>query len=133
MQENRHLYEYAIIRYIPKVERGEFINVGVITFCKQKRFIDLHWHMDTARIQCFFPNAPLELIQKQLESFQQIAAGAKSRSPIAALDAPSRFRWLTASRSNIMQLSPIHIGYCDDLQLITNQLMEEYVFLREEE
>src|SRR6478609_138953 len=102
MQE-KNLYEYAVIRVVPRVEREEFLNVGVILFCNQ------------AKLQLFAQDFDLEQLQLNLESFQQIAHGSKTGGPIAEFDIPSRFRWLTAIRSSAIQTSRPHSGLCIDL------------------
>lgn len=123
----KHLYEYAVIRVLPLVEREEFINVGVVLFCKQAKFIKVHFVINEAKLNLFSKELDLEQIRKNLESFQKIAAGEKNCGPIAQMDLASRFRWLTAVRSSSVQTSRPHPGLCDDLEQTAQRLFEELV------
>lgn len=126
MQE-RHLYEYAVIRVLPVVEREEFINVGIILFCKKEAFIRVHYALDAAKLQSFSKDIDVEQIEKNLQSLTKIAHGEKNCGPISELDVPSRFRWLTAVRSSAIQLSRPHPGMCSDLEKTARRLFEELV------
>lgn len=126
MQE-RNLYEYAVIRLVPKVEREEFVNIGVLLFCKSKRTLLIKWLLDEKRIQCLAPYIDLQLVKDQLESFENIANGVQSAGTIAQLDVPSRFRWLTAARSSIIQTSKIHPGFTTSLENKLEKLFDEQV------
>lgn len=123
----KHLYEYAVIRVLPLVEREEFINVGIVLFCKQAKFIKVHFVINEAKLNLFSKELDLEQIRKNLESFQKIAAGEKNCGPIAQMDLASRFRWLTAVRSSSVQTSRPHPGLCDDLDQTAKRLFEELV------
>lgn len=112
--QDRDLYEYAIIRVVPRVEREEFINVGVILFCAKQRFLDAVFHLDRDRLALFCPQTGLEELDRHLQGLQQICRGEKHAGPIAQLDRPSRFRWLTATRSTVIQSSKVHPGFCVD-------------------
>lgn len=116
-----------MIRVLPVVEREEFINVGIILFCKQQKFIRVLHHLDEAKLRCFSGEADLEQIARNLQSFEKIAAGQKHCGPIAEMDIPSRFRWLTAVRSSAIQTSRPHPGLCDDLEQTIQRLFEELV------
>lgn len=126
MQE-KHLYEYAVIRVVPRVEREEFINAGIVIFCKRKRFIRVLFTVDEAKITMLTPDADVDQIRRNLESFQKIGEGAKDGGPIAQLEVPERFRWLTAVRSSVIQTSRPHPGLCDDLEFRAQKLYEDYV------
>ncbi|MFT4202810.1 MAG: DUF3037 domain-containing protein [Chitinophagaceae bacterium] len=126
MQE-KNLYEYAVIRLVPKVEREEFVNIGVVLFCKSKRFLSIKWRLDEQRIRCLAPDIELDIVRQQLESFEKITNGIADAGTIAQLDAPSRFRWLTAARSSIVQTSKIHPGFCDHLDDTLERLFNELV------
>ncbi len=126
MQE-KHLYEYAVIRVVPRVEREEFINAGVVVFCKRKRFIKVLFTIDEAKITMLAPEADLDQISRNLESFRKIGEGATDGGPIARLEVPERFRWLTAVRSSVIQTSRPHPGLCDDLEYRAQKLFEDYV------
>ncbi|WP_439487737.1 DUF3037 domain-containing protein [Algoriphagus sp.] len=126
MQE-QHLYEYAIIRVVPRVEREEFINVGVIICHWKKGFLGCKIKLDRQKLQALDPLADIEMIQKNLESFEKICAGAIHGGNIAAMDIASRFRWLTAVRSSVIQTSRPHSGYAEDLEQTLQRLFEENV------
>lgn len=126
MQE-KHLYEYAVIRVVPRVEREEFVNAGVIVFCKRQRFIKVLFAVDEAKFTMLSPEVDVHQIQLNLESFQKIGQGAKDGGPISRMEIPERFRWLTAIRSSVIQTSRPHPGMCDDLEYRTQKLFEDYV------
>ena len=126
MQE-KNLYEYAVIRVVPRVEREEFLNVGVILFCKKAKFIKVIHALNVERILSLSVEADVEQIQMNLLAFEKVAHGSKDGGPIAMMDIPSRFRWLTALRSSVIQTSRPHPGLCDDLEQATQRLFEEYV------
>lgn len=126
MQE-KHLYEFAVIRVVPQVEREEFLNVGVILFCKKAKFIKVLFTINTLKLQLFSKEIDVEQLQLNIEALAKIAHGEKQAGPIAQFDIPSRFRWLTALRSSVIQTSRPHAGLCDDLDLTTQRLFEEMV------
>ncbi|SEA32603.1 Protein of unknown function [Flavobacterium gillisiae] len=126
MQE-KHLYEYSVIRVVPRVEREEFLNVGIIVFCKKAKFIKMLYTIDLAKMELFSGDLDLEQLQLNLESFQKIAHGTKQGGPIAQFDIPSRFRWLTALRSSAIQTSRPHPGLCDDLERTVQRLFKDMV------
>jgi hypothetical protein len=126
MQE-KHLYEYSVIRVVPRVEREEFLNVGIIVFCKKAKFIKMLYTIDVAKMELFSGDLDLEQLELNLESFQKIAHGTKQGGPIAQFDIPSRFRWLTALRSSAIQTSRPHPGLCDDLEKTIQSLFEDMV------
>lgn len=107
-----NLFEYAIIRYVPRPEREEFLNIGVILFCAKKQYLNLLYRIDVERITCFYPAVDVDMLQHFLEGYHEVCCGKSTGSPIARLDNPSRFRWLTATRSTIIQSSKIHPGLC---------------------
>lgn len=126
MQE-KHLYEYAIIRVLPAVEREEFLNVGIILFCKKQKFIKMCYAVNETKLKLFSSGLDIEQLRCNLESFEKIAMGAPHGGPVALLDLPSRFRWLTAVRSSVIQTSRPHPGICDDLEKTTQRLFNELV------
>ena len=126
MQE-KHLYEYAVIRVVPRVEREEFVNVGLILFCKSAKLIKVRCALDHIKLQILDPELDLEQLQLNLESFEKIGLGLKSGGPIAEFDVPSRFRWLTAIRSSVIQTSRPHPGMSVDLERDFNRLFTELV------
>ena len=125
--QQKHLYEYAIVRVVPLVEREEFVNAGVILFCKKDKFIRMQYHVREDKILKLMPDADMVEIRENLEAFCKIAAGDKDGGPIACLDEAERFRWLTAVRSASIQTSRPHPGVCNDLEETINTLFSEMV------
>lgn len=123
----KHLYEYAVIRVVPRVEREEFINVGVVLCANKSDFIDCKIRLDEARLLSLDPETDIELIRTNLQSFEKVCCGQKDGGNIATFDIASRFRWLTAVRSSVIQTSRPHPGITDDLQATLQRLFEEYV------
>jgi len=125
--QDRHLYEYAVIRVVPRVEREEFINAGVIVFCKRQRFVKVLYTVNDTRLKALCPDIDTHQLELNLASFERIARGAKDGGPIAQFDAAERFRWLTAIRSSVIQTSRPHPGFCIDLNEKTQQLFNDTV------
>ncbi len=126
MQE-KHLYEYAVIRVVPRVEREEFLNVGIIVFCKRARFIKALYTLNENKLHAICPELDIAQISLNLMSFERIARGAEDGGPIARLEAAERFRWLTAIRSSVIQTSRPHPGLSDDLDYKAIKLFNELV------
>lgn len=123
------MYEYAVIRVVPRVEREEFLNVGVLVFAKQLRQLHCLYALDQARLLAVDPNTDIEMIQKNLQAIAAIASGSIQGGPIATIPAAERFRWLTATRSTLIQTSRVHVGFCESLGEIAQKLFEEYVLI----
>jgi hypothetical protein len=113
MQE-QHLFEYAVIRIVPRVEREEFLNVGVVLYCASRKFLLTKYILDKNRITYFSPNTDIVEIETYLMAFERISTGSKESGTIGRLPAPDRFRWLTATRSTVVQCSKVHPGLCSD-------------------
>jgi len=111
MQE-KHLFEYAIIRVVPRLEREEFLNVGVIVFCSSQRFLQIMFELKEERLSALSNKLNIEELGQSLHAFEQICAASANGGPIGKLPIASRFRWLTATRSTIVQTSPVHPGLC---------------------
>lgn len=111
----KHVFEYAVVRVVPRVEREEFMNVGVIVFSKTQKFLQCIITVNDAKLAAFTNDADLEEVKANLHAFEQICKGNVSCGPIAQLDEASRFRWLTATRSTVVQASKIHPGLSDDI------------------
>jgi len=126
MQEN-HLYEYAVIRIVPFVEREEFLNAGIILFSKKAKFVRVLLAVNEAKLRCFSHETDIEQIRLNLQSFEKIAYGNPDSGPIGQMDLPSRFRWLTAVRSSVIQTSKTHPGLCNDLEATAKRLFDELV------
>ena len=126
MQGN-NLFEYAVVRVVPRPEREEFLNVGVILYCSGKDFLDMKYTVDSKKLMALCEDIDCSGIAQHLQAFEEICKGGSSNSPIARLDAPSRFRWLTATRSTVVQTSRVHPGLCEDpaetLQRLHKQLV----------
>ena len=120
-------FEYAVIRLVPKVEREEFINVGVLLFSKPKRFLGMRSHLDMNRVAALAPDLEQEQIQEYLNAWEAVCTGGRQGGPIGQMDTASRFRWLSAARSTLLQCSPIHPGLCADPEAVLDKLYEEYV------
>lgn len=125
--QDKHLYEYAIIRVLPRVEREEFLNVGIVLFCKRENYLKVAYHLDESRLTILSKELDMEQLQLNLESFDNICKGEKNGGPIAQLDVPSRFRWLTAVRSSVIQTSRPHPGLSCDLEATLKRLFQEMV------
>jgi hypothetical protein len=125
--QDKHLFEYAVIRVVPRVEREEFMNVGVVLLCSKQKFLKMLYHLDKNRLMAFSKDLDIDALEENLLSFQRIAVGGKEAGPIGELDAASRFRWLTATRSTVVQTSKVHPGFCldgeDSLSKLYNQLV----------
>ncbi len=126
MQE-RELFEYAVIRLVPRVEREEFLNVGVILLCKKRNFLHVLYEVKEERLRAIFPECELEEVKCHLEALARIAAADPTAGPIAQLDAAGRFRWLTAQRSTVIQASKVHPGLCTDPMGMLERLFEQMV------
>jgi len=112
--QDKHLFEYAVIRVVPRVEREEFLNIGVIVYCSRLKYLELIYTLDTQRLLAFYPKLDIAELAQHLQAFEAITKGSKDGGPIAQLDLANRFRWLTATRSTILQSSKVHPGFCGD-------------------
>ena len=110
----QHSFEYAVLRVVPKVEREEFMNVGVILYCQSLSFLDALFTLDEPRLFALSPNIEMDEIRKHLAAFCSICKGGPEAGPIGKLDMGSRFRWLTATRSTVLQCSKVHPGLSSD-------------------
>lgn len=123
----KFLFEYAVIRIVPKVEREEFLNVGIILYSKEQRFLQVQYTINENRIKALDEKTDIDEIHAYLAAFEKICQGSKDGGPIALLDMPSRFRWLTAQRSTILQTSRVHPGFCSNPQEALNRLHAQLV------
>lgn len=112
--QDKQLFEYAVIRVVPRVDREEFLNVGVVLYCPRPRYLELIYTLDTGRLLAFAPGLDLEELEGHLHAFAEVVRGGAAGGPIGQLDAASRFRWLTAQRSTILQTSKVHPGFCSE-------------------
>lgn len=126
MQEDK-IYEYAVIRLVPKVEREEFFNIGLALFSKKEKFIRMEYYLCPDKFKLMHSKLDYEDLIQNLEIFKKIAHGDKDGGPIAQLEIPERFRWLTAVRSSVVQTSRPHPGKSKDLEKTFGKLFEELV------
>lgn len=125
--QQQHLFEYAVIRLVPKVEREEFLNIGVILYCAKQRFLQASYLIDENKLLALAPDIDLEEIIAHVCSFERICAGGNDAGPIGRLDMASRFRWLTATRSTVLQTSKVHPGFCIDAAEMLGKLYDQLV------
>ena len=125
--QNRVTYEFAIIRVVPKVEREEFLNVGVILFSKPKKYLGMRFQLDKKRIAAFAKDLDIEVLNEYLKAWEAVCEGSPKGGAIGQLELPARFRWLTASRSTIIQSSETHPGLCFDPEEVLQELFRLYV------
>ncbi|AHM59796.1 hypothetical protein D770_07665 [Flammeovirgaceae bacterium 311] len=111
MQE-KHLFEYAIIRVVPCVERQEFMNVGIIVYCSSQGFLQTQYELNEERLRAFSDQLDIDELEERLQAFVRICSGGTEGGTIGRLPIASRFRWLTATRSTVVQTSPVHPGLC---------------------
>lgn len=126
MQE-KQLFEYAVIRVVPRVEREEFLNVGVVVYCRKLNFLQCLYALDNAKLHAFYDKIDVLQLFQYLSAFQMIAEGHADGGPIAKLDTASRFRWLTATRSTIIQASKVHPAFCTEPAEALKKLFEQFV------
>lgn len=124
---DKHLYEYAVIRVVPRVERDEFMNVGVILYCSAQGFLQTRFALDEQRLRAFSADTDIAELQERLRAFERICAGRSAGGPIGQLPIAGRFRWLTAARSTVVQTSPVHPGLCTDAAETLARLFEQLV------
>ncbi|MDX5418538.1 MAG: DUF3037 domain-containing protein [Hymenobacteraceae bacterium] len=126
MQE-RHLFEYAVIRVVPRVEREEFLNVGVILLCSAQGFLQVRYTLIEERLRAVFGHLDMEELHDRLRAIEKVCAGRREGGPIGQLGIASRFRWLTANRSTIVQISAVHPGMCTDAKETLDKLHRDLV------
>ena len=107
-------FQYAIVRVVPLVERGECLNAGVVLFCRPRKFLEARIALDEGRLRALAPGADLPAIRAHLDAFARVAAGDPAAGPIAELPPSERFHWLVAPSSTMIQCSPVHTGLSDD-------------------
>lgn len=122
-----HTYDYSIIRVVPRVDRGEQINVGVILSCADVDFLDARIDLDEKAVLAVDPTVDLEALRRNLELIPRVCRGGAAAGAIGALPSRGRFRWLISPRSTIIQPSPVHTGRTDDPAACLNRLMEKLV------
>lgn len=127
----QHLCEYATIRIVPDIERGEYLIAGVILLCRTQRFLEAYTALDQQRLLVLAPTIDtvnLHAIEEQLSYIPRVCRGGQEAGPIGLLPLYERFRWLTAPRNTVIQPSPVHCGLCDDPHHMLKQLIKRYVY-----
>ena len=120
-------FDYAVLRIVPRVEREEFVNAGVVLHCLARDFLAATVELDAERVLALHPAAELQLIEEHLLAVPRIAAGGEAGGPIGRLSRRERFHWLVSPRSTIVQVSPVHGGLCEDPAEALAQLFERMV------
>lgn len=125
--QGQRLFEYAVLRVVPRVEREEFCNIGVVLYSRDAKFLRCKFHLNPVRLKALYADLDLDELNGYLQSFEWVCEGSIQGGPIAKLDIPSRFRWLTATRSTILQCSRVHPGFCAEPAKALDKLMEQLV------
>lgn len=120
-------FDYAVVRVVPRVEREEFVNAGVILFCLERDFLAARVELDRERVRALSPDVDLALVEEHLGALARVAEGGAGSGPIGKLPARERFHWLVAPRSTVIQVSPVHVGLCEDPERALEQLMDRIV------
>jgi hypothetical protein len=120
-------FEYAVLRVVPRVERGEFINAGVVLYCQADSFLDARVHLDSDRLVALDPGTDLEAVRAHLEALRSVCAGGPEAGSVGRLPLGERFGWLVAPRSTVVQPSPVHTGLTDDPEAELERLLSRMV------
>lgn len=120
-------YDYAVIRVVPCVERGEFINVGIVLFCRTRRFLGALIEFDEARLDALAPQIDKEMLWKHLNYLQTVISGQPESGPIGQFSQSERFLWIVSPRNTVVQTSPTHSGLCDDPEKSLQVLLHKMV------
>ncbi len=120
-------FQYAVLRLVPRVEREEFVNVGVILFCRTRRFLSARVALDPRRIEALAADVDLDAVREHLDARVRIAAGDPDAGPIAALPQSERFHWLVAPSSTVIQTSSVHSGLCEEPEALLDRLFDRLV------
>lgn len=123
----RFVFDYAVVRVVPRVERGEFLNAGVIVFCPTQGFLESRIGLDHARLLALDPSIDIAAVETYLEIIPKVCAGGEEAGPIGALPQRARFHWLVAPRSTMIQTSEVHSGVHEDLRAAIDSLFERLV------
>lgn len=125
--QGKHLYEYAVIHFVPRVEREEFINVGIVLFSKRANYVKAKYYVDEKKLSHFSTEVDIECLKAGLHVFDKVCKGEEEGGKIASFDVPERFRWLTAVRSACIQTSRPHPGFSNNLDVTLDRLFKELV------
>ncbi|MGI8786163.1 MAG: DUF3037 domain-containing protein [Pyrinomonadaceae bacterium] len=127
MREKIRTFDYAVIRVVPRVEREEFFNVGVILSCPSQKFLEARIELNIEKLKCFAPQVEVDAIRSYLDIIPKICAGEIGAGIIGQMSQRERFYWLTAQRSTIIQSSPVHTGLCADANETLEHLLDKMV------
>jgi Protein of unknown function (DUF3037) len=127
MTPGRFEFAYAVLRVVPRVERGECFNAGVVLFCRRRRFLAARVELDERRLAALAPDADADAVRTHLEALARIAAGDPAGGRVAALEPSERFGWLVAPSSTVIQPSPVHTGLCEEPAEMLDRLFAELV------
>ncbi len=119
--------DYAVVRVVPRVEREEFVNAGVVLYCSERDWLGARVELPAAKVLALDPAADLAILDDHLRAVPRICAGGEAGGPIGKLSRRERFHWLVAPRSTVLQPSPVHSGLCDDPQRALDALFERLV------
>lgn len=120
-------FDYAMLRVVPRVERQEFLNTGVIVLCRERRYLAAKVTIDEARLYALWPHLAIEAVRQHTDAVVRICNGDSSAGPIATLSQSERFHWLTSPRSTIIQTSPVHTGICQDTEVLLDRLYAQMI------
>jgi hypothetical protein len=121
-------FDYAILRVVPRVEREEFVNAGVILFCLPRNYLAARVCVDEVRLRALWPEIDIDVVRQRLEAFPKLCDGTAADSPIAGLSRRQRFHWLVAPKSTIIQVSPVHAGLCHSPEAALEDLFRRHVY-----
>lgn len=120
-------FEYALLRVVPRVERGEFLNAGVVLYCQEARFLEAAVHLDPGRLRALDPRLDPEAVRAHLDAAHRVCAGGPAAGSIGLLPPVQRFGWLVAPRSTVVQPGPVHTGLAEDPREALEHLLETMV------
>ncbi len=120
-------FDYAVLRVVPRVERQEFVNIGVIVFCLEKRYLAAKVHVDEQRLRALWPSLDIAMVRQHAEAVVRICEGDLSAGPIAKLSQRERFHWLISPRSTVIQTSAAHTGVCSETGGVLERLFAQLV------
>jgi hypothetical protein len=120
-------FDYAVVRVVPRVDREEFVNAGVILYCRARDFLAARLALEPVRLRALFPAVDVDAVMGHLDGLVRVAAGDRAGGPIARLPASERFHWLVAPRSAVLQVSPVHSGLCAEPEAALEHLLTKIV------
>jgi hypothetical protein len=120
-------YDYAGVRVVPRVDREEFVNAGVILFSPTRDYLAARVHVDEKRLRALSPDVDIDVVRRHLEGILRVCAGAEDAGPVARLSKRERFHWLVSPRSTVIQVSPVHAGMCESPEQALSDLFERLV------